>query len=91
MKDDGLTIGQVVTAAWLLGAGALIVAFRLLAYKNDPPDEAITIVLWAFVGGLAAVASAACAVVTAVKAAEARLEHHLTSVRAEHHSERDEG
>lgn len=72
--DTGLTTTQLVTAAWLLGLGALGSGGRLvvLAAHHHTPVQSSTFA-WLAICVLAAAFSACSAVLAGLKAAEARL------------------
>lgn len=74
-SDDGLTIGALWAFAWGLGLVTVVCLIRVMSYPEPEGDVPTPrgIFAWAMAGCVAAVFSAACAVLTGLKAAERRL------------------
>lgn len=71
--DNGFTINQLWGAAWLLGLAALGSAIPVITDASKGAPHQDQVVLWAFVGVVAAVFSACSAVLAGIKSAEQRL------------------
>jgi hypothetical protein len=80
--DNGLTINQLYGAAWVLGLAALGSVIPVITYAGHPGPIQGRLIVWAFVGVIAAVFSACCAVLAGVKSAEQRVSRILAQTDA---------